>query len=91
MISNNIIQRIKCIKCVGLYIDDKLNWQEHTNACKNKITGTVCIINKVNRYIPVADISVSLLDLWNNFVGIHIKTYIDFFIIGQTMYSSFHS
>ena len=37
MISNNTIQRINCITFLGFHIDDKLNWQEHTNACKNKL------------------------------------------------------
>ena len=36
-----------------LHIDDKLNWQEHTNAYKNKLTSALYIINKVNRYLPV--------------------------------------
>ena len=34
MISNKTIHRTKYIQFLGLHIDDKLNWQEYTNACK---------------------------------------------------------
>ena len=54
MISNNIIQQTKCITLLVLHIDDKFNWQEHTNACKNKQTSALYIVNKVNHYLPVA-------------------------------------
>lgn len=53
-IANNIIQRTKCITFLGLHIDDRLDWHEHINACKNKLTSALYIINKVNRYLPVA-------------------------------------
>ena len=51
MISNN---KTKCIQFLGRHIDDKLNWQKHTSACKNKLTSALYILNKVNRYFPVA-------------------------------------
>ena len=36
-LSNNNIQRTKCTKFLGLYIDDKLKWDEYINMMKKKI------------------------------------------------------
>ena len=59
MILNNIIQRTKCMQFLGLPIDEKLSWQEHTNACKKKkLTTALYIINKVNRYLPVVELKI---------------------------------
>ena len=52
--SNTIIQRIKCLQFLGLYIDKKLDWHEHINKCKNKLTSAFYVINKVNSYLPVS-------------------------------------
>ena len=52
--SNTIIQRMKCLQFLGLYIDDKLDWHEHINKCKNKLTSALYVINKVNSYLPVS-------------------------------------
>ena len=52
--SDTIIQRIKCLQFLGLYIDEKLDWHEHINKCKNKLTSALYVINKVNSYLPVS-------------------------------------
>ena len=51
---NTIIQRIKCLQFLGLYIDEKLDWHEHINKCKNKLTSALYVINKVNSYLRVS-------------------------------------
>ena len=45
--SNTIIQRMKCVQFLGLHIDEKLDWHEHINKCKNKLTSVLYVINKV--------------------------------------------
>ena len=52
--SNIIIQRIKCIPVLGLLIDERLDWQEHINSCKNKLTNSLYAINIVNIFFPVS-------------------------------------
>ena len=52
--SDTIIQRIKCLQFLGLHIDEKLDWHEHINKCKNKLTSALYVINKVNSYLPVS-------------------------------------
>ena len=34
--SDTIIKPTHCIKFLGLYIDERLDWQEHINACRKK-------------------------------------------------------
>ena len=52
--SNTIIRRIKFVQFLGLHIDERLDWQEYINTCKNKLTSALYVINKINSYIPVS-------------------------------------
>ena len=52
--SNTIIQRMKCVQFLGLHIDEKLDWHDHINKCKTKLTSALYVINKVNSYLPVS-------------------------------------
>ena len=40
-ISNIVIQPIKCVKCLGFLIDERLDWHEHIHSCKNKLTSAL--------------------------------------------------
>ena len=45
---------MQCVQFLGLHIDEKLDWHEHINKCKNKLTSALYVINKVNSYLPVS-------------------------------------
>ena len=51
---NTIIQHMMCVQFLGLHIDEKLDWHEHINKCKNKLTSALYVINTVNSYLPVS-------------------------------------
>ena len=51
-LSNSNIQRTKCAKFLGLYIDDKLKWDEHINMMKKEISTSFFAINTVKRIMP---------------------------------------
>ena len=51
---NTVIQQMKCVQFLGLHIDEKLDWHEHINKCKNKLTSALYVIKKVNSYLPVS-------------------------------------
>ena len=77
--SNTVIQRMKCVQFLGLHIDEKLDWHEHINKCKNKLTSALYVIKKVNSYLPLSalknnllHLSLPLLDIWNHLVGVYI-------------------
>ena len=50
-LSNIVIQR-KII--LGLLKDARLDWQEHINSCKHKLTSALYAINRVNNFLPVS-------------------------------------
>jgi len=43
-IGNENISHKTSVKFLGLIIDEKLNWHEHIESCKNKISKTLYII-----------------------------------------------
>ena len=51
---NTVIQRMKCVHFLCLHIDEKLDWHEHINKSKNKLTSVFYVIKKVNSYLPVS-------------------------------------
>ena len=50
-IGNECIDRKHCVKFLGMYIDDNLNWQEHINICKSKLSSALYVINKTKRLL----------------------------------------
>ena len=56
--SDTIIKPIHCIKFLGRCIDERLDWQEHINACRKKLTSVLYAINKVNHFLPVASLKL---------------------------------
>ena len=45
---------MNCLQFLGLHIDEKRDWHEHINKCKNKLSSALYLINKVNSYLPVS-------------------------------------
>ena len=58
IMSNKIIQRMKYEQFLGLHIYERLDWHEHKNKCKNKLTRALYIINKVSSYRPVTALKI---------------------------------
>ena len=44
--SNTIIQHMKYVQFLGRHIDEKPDWREHINKCKNKLTSALYVINQ---------------------------------------------
>ena len=89
---NTIIQRMKCVQFLGLHIDENLDWHEHINKCKNKLTCACYVINTVNSYLPVFALKTIYYTLVNPYLtygiilwgSIH-KTYLTKFVIPKTL------
>ena len=96
--SNTIIQRIKCLQFLGLYIDEKLDWHEHIIKCKNKLTSALYVINKVNSYLPVPALKTMYYTLVYPYLtygiilwGSSYKTYLTKLFIIKKKNSSIHT
>jgi hypothetical protein len=46
------IKRKRCIKFLGLHLDENLNWKDHIEICKSKISSSIYAINRVKHIIP---------------------------------------
>ena len=51
-LSDISIERTKYTKFLGIYIDEKLKWDEHINVMKTKISKSFFAINKVKHILP---------------------------------------
>jgi hypothetical protein len=50
-LDNTIINRVKCVKFLGLLIDENLNWHEHIDSCRSKISGGLYALNKIKHIL----------------------------------------
>lgn len=51
-LANTIITRSKCVKFLGMHIDEKLKWDEHIKTMKKKISSAFYAINKAKYVLP---------------------------------------
>jgi len=50
-IGGNTMERVQCTKFLGLYIDDKLQWINHTKHCKAKISSSLYAIRSAKHVL----------------------------------------
>ena len=50
-LGNIIIYRVKCVKFLGLPIDENLNWHEHIDSCRSNIYGALYAINIIKHIL----------------------------------------
>ena len=48
---NEIIEHKQTVKCLGMYIDEKLDWHEHINYIKSKLRSGIYAMNKTKNYL----------------------------------------
>ena len=52
MINSSNIAIADCVKYLGVYIDNKLNFREHINILESKVSRSVGILCKLKHYVP---------------------------------------
>lgn len=50
--NGNVINRVHSVKYLGVFIDDKLNWNEHINSLSNKISSLIGILYRNKHFLP---------------------------------------
>lgn len=88
-LNNQTIDKCNHVKFLGLYIDEKLKWNEHTDAVKKKISKSYFAINKIKYILPRRNL-VTLyytlvyphltygITIWGGAHDIHLKKIIIF-------------
>ena len=82
-LGNSIIDKVKCTKFLGMYIDENLKWNEHTHKVTQKLTRSYYAINKAKHslnkrhlstvyYSMVYPYLIYGITLWGNAPKIHL-------------------
>ncbi len=50
-IADNLIERVKTFKLLGIYLDDKLTWSEHVKYCVGKLSSALYALNAAKSYL----------------------------------------
>ena len=68
-LGDEIIQRADFVKFLGLFIDDKTEWNYHTSHIEGKISRQLYILNSVKNILPVS----TMKTLYYSFVYSHLN------------------
>ena len=63
------VKRTKCVKYLGMIVDDKLTWKQHIDYISSKITRNIGILKRIRRFIP----RESLLLLYHTLIEPYFK------------------
>ena len=63
-INGQMVARVACTKLLGVLIDEKLSWTDHTKSIKMKITKGTGILKKGKKYINLS----TLVTLYHSFI-----------------------
>ena len=63
------IQRVDCVKFLGLFIDDKTEWNYHTSHIEGKISRQLYILNSIKNILPLS----TRKTLYYSFVYSHLN------------------
>ena len=59
MLGNEKIDRVKSSKCVGVYIDETLSWNHHTDYLSKKLSRTIGGLKQIRRFVPTRTLILS--------------------------------
>ena len=66
-VCGNVLKRVKVAKCLGLLIDEELNWKDQVEKVTKTVQSKLCMLRRVRPYVPTH----SLVLLYNSFVQPH--------------------
>ena len=80
----NSVQKLSCQKRLGIYVDTKLNFQEHLKTLLSKLNRTIRLVYKLLAFLPCQ----SLATVDKEFIRPHFYNW--HIIYHQTFNESFH-
>ena len=69
VIDQKEVRRVKCVKYLGMIVDDKLTWSQHVDYISSKITRNIGILKCIRHFIP----KESLLLLYHTLIEPYFK------------------
>ena len=70
--NHNFVKQVPSQKHVGMYLDTKLNFQEHINSVLSKVNKTFGLLQKLHTFLP----RQSLVTVYKAFIRLHFE-YVD--------------
>ena len=58
VIDQKEVRRVKCVKYLGLIVDDKLTWSQHVDYISSRITRHIGILKCIRHFIPKESLSL---------------------------------
>ena len=84
MFNNNPVHQVALQKHLGMFLDCKLNFEEHLKTIVNKINKTIGLLHKFQNFLP----RKSLLTIYKSFIRPNLDY--DDIIYDQSYHISFH-
>ena len=56
LMNNTVVKQVKCNKCLGVQIDEKLSWKEHTKYICDKASAGVGAIRRLKPFVPMTSL-----------------------------------
>ncbi len=67
-----VIDKVKEFNCLGLTLDDNVNWKSHINIISNKISKNMGMLNKLKYVLPIHAKRV----IYNSLILSHVNYYV---------------
>ena len=68
-INGSKIKHVKCTNCLGITIDEHLDWKVHTDNLSNKIARNVGVLNKLKHFLPI----YIMKTLYSSLIASHLQ------------------
>ncbi len=52
LILNAPVPRVNCYKCLGVTLNEKLNWKHHIDMIIKKVNAGIAVIKRMKNYVP---------------------------------------
>ena len=66
--NHNFVKQVLCQKHLGMYLDTKLNCQEHLNNVLSKVNNSIGLLRKLQAFLPLQ----SLVTVYKEFIRRHL-------------------
>ena len=74
---NKIIDKVLDFNCLGIYFNERLNWESHMDKLSVKCSRILGILNRLKRILPlnikiILYNSLTTFKLWHNIMGLQM-------------------
>ena len=68
LINQNLIEKSKCVKYLGVYLDNKLSWRTHKDKICKKVSKVCGMIYKLRYYVRLSTLKIVYFSLFHSHI-----------------------